>query len=129
MYGSGKLHLSIKKEASGTFPLACLVTALPVSYRRRLTLCTAVSTWSPRFTSHDLYLHCRSLASRAKRSFYFGPPKINGSNSTVSFSVLCCFRSTGCLLLTRKHERMYLLSINTKEGGTQNTCSVPCSLV
>ena len=43
-----------------------------------------LSTWSPRFTSHDLYLRCRSLASRAKRSFYFGPPKINGSNSKLS---------------------------------------------
>ena len=27
-----------------------------------------LSTWSPRFTSHYLYLRCRSLASRAKRS-------------------------------------------------------------
>ena len=43
-----------------------------------------LSTWSPRFTSHDLYLRCWSLASRAKRSFYFGPPKINGSNSKLS---------------------------------------------
>ena len=30
-----------------------------------------LSTWSPRLTSHDLYLRCRSLASRAKRSFHF----------------------------------------------------------
>ena len=44
----------------------------------------SLSTWSPRFTSHDLYLRCRSLASRAKRSFYFGLPKINGSNSKWS---------------------------------------------
>ena len=44
-------------------------------------------------------------------------------NATVSFSVL---RSTGYLLLIIAHERMYLLSINTKEGGTkQNTCPVP----
>ena len=43
-----------------------------------------LSTWSPRFTSHSLYLRRRSLASRAKRSFYFGPPKINGSNSKLS---------------------------------------------
>ena len=107
-----------------------------------------LSTWSPRFTSHDLYLRCWSLASRAKRSFYFGPPKINGSNlrlsllwlrnkkknfleknyvdinTTVSFSVLRCFRSAGYLLLMTAHERMYLLSINTKEGGTQNKMHV-----
>ena len=111
-----------------------------------------LSTWSPRFTSHNLYLRCRSLASRAKRSFYFGPPKINGNNSklsllwvrnfekieknydnintTVSFSVLRCFRSTGYLLLIISHERKCLLSINTKEGGTkQNIYPVPCSLV
>ena len=72
---------SIKKEVPGTFPLTCPVTDLTVFYRRRLTLCTALSTWSPRFTSRDLYLRCRSLASRAKLSFYFGHPKINGSNS------------------------------------------------
>ena len=41
-------------------------------------------TWSPRFTSHDLYLRCQSPASWAKCSFYFGPPKINCSNSKLS---------------------------------------------
>ena len=41
-------------------------------------------------------------------------------NTTVSFSVLRCFRSTGYMLLIIAHERMYLLSINTKEGGIQN---------
>ena len=40
-----------------------------------------LSTWSPWFTSRDLYLRCRAVASRAKLSCYFGPPKINGSNS------------------------------------------------
>ena len=106
-----------------------------------------LSNWSPRFTSHDLCLRCQSLASWAKSSFYFGPPKINGSNSklsllwlhnlekmeknyedintTVSFSVLCCFCSMGYLLLIIAHERMYLSSINTKEGGTQNKTHVP----
>ena len=42
-------------------------------------------------------------------------------NTTVSFSVLRCFRSTGYLLLITAHERMYLLSFNTKEGGTHKT--------
>ena len=74
-----------KKEVSRNFPCTCPVTALPVYYRRRLTLCTALwlhlSTWSPRFTSRDRYMRCRSLASRAKHSFYFGSPKIIGSNS------------------------------------------------
>ena len=32
---------------SGTFPFTCPVTALPVSYRRSLTLCTALSTSPP----------------------------------------------------------------------------------
>ena len=43
-----------------------------------------LSIWSPRFTTHKLYLRCRSFANRAKRSFHFGPPKINDSNSNVS---------------------------------------------
>ena len=63
-----------KKELSVTFPFTCPVTA------RRLTLCTALSTWSPSFTSRDLYLCCRSPASRAKHS-YFDSSKLNGSNS------------------------------------------------
>ena len=46
-YGSGRLLLSIKKEVSGTFSFTCPVTALPVSYRSRLTLCTALSTSPP----------------------------------------------------------------------------------
>ena len=37
------------------------VPALPVSCRRRLNLCTALSTWSSTFTSRNLYLRCRSL--------------------------------------------------------------------
>ena len=40
-----------------------------------------LSTWSPRLTSRDMYLRCRSFANQAKRSFYFGPPKVNGSKS------------------------------------------------
>ena len=135
--------VSIKKEASGTFSFTCPVTALPVSYRRRLTLCTALSTWSPRFTRHDLYQR-RSLASRAKRSFYFGPPKINGSNSKVSLLWLHnleknekelwrykhhCFILSSSLIsfngLFAPYERMYLLSINIKVGGTQNKTHVP----
>ena len=102
-----------------------------------------LSTWSSRFPSHDLYLCCWSLASRAKHSFYFGPLKTNGSNSKLSLlclhnppkngkelgkykhhcfilSVLRCFHSTGYLPHIIEHERMYLLSINTKEGGIQN---------
>ena len=52
--------------------------------------------------------------------------KYEDINTTVSFSVLRCFRSS----LIIAHERMYLLSINTKEGGTQNkTRRVPYSLV
>ena len=47
MYGSGGLLLSIKKEVSGTFSFTWPVTALPVSYRRRLTLCTTLSTSPP----------------------------------------------------------------------------------
>ena len=36
-----------KKEVSGTFSFTCPLTALPVAYRRCLTLCTAVSTSPP----------------------------------------------------------------------------------
>ena len=46
-HGAGRLLLSTKKEVSGTFSFTCPVTALPVSYRRRLTLCTALSTSPP----------------------------------------------------------------------------------
>ena len=85
------------------------------------------------------------LSSSFFSSFF--PPKINGSNSklsqlwlhnlekieknyedintNVSFSVPRCFRSTGYLLLIIAHQRMYLLSICTKEGGTQNKIHVP----
>ena len=78
---------------------------------------------------------------------FFSPPNINGSNSklsllwlhnlekkeknyedintTVSFSVLRCFRSTGYLLLIMAHERMCLLFVSAKEGGTQNKTHVP----
>ena len=105
-----------------------------------------LTTWSPRVTSRDLYLRCRSLASRAKRSFHFGPPKTNGNssklslfwlhnlekteknyqdmNTTVSFSVLRCLRLVGYLIHITAHERMHLLSVNTKEGGTQNKTHV-----
>ena len=50
-------------------------------------------------------------------------------NTTVSFSVLRCFRSTGYLLLIIADERMYLLSIDTKEGGTQNKTHVVCRVL
>ena len=36
--------LPIKNEVSGTFSFTCPATALPVSYRRGQTLCTALST-------------------------------------------------------------------------------------
>ena len=44
-------------------------------------------------------------------------------NTIVSFSVVRCFRSKGYLLFIIAHERMYLLSISTKEGGTQKKTS------
>ena len=137
-----------KKKYQEPFLLLVQLCQFPIRQtsnlmRRSLHL----STWSPRFTSHDLYLRCRSLASRAKHSFYFGPPKINGSNSklsllwlrnfekmeknyedintTASFSVLRCFRSTCYFLLIIPHERMFLLPINTKEGCIQNKTHVP----
>ena len=45
-------------------------------------------------------------------------------NTAVSFSVLRRFCSTSYLLLIIAHERLYLLSVNTKEGGTQNKTHV-----
>ena len=59
-------HILMKKEVLETFSFMCPVTALPVSYHRHLNLCIALSTWSPRFTNHSLYLRCQSLASPAK---------------------------------------------------------------
>ena len=73
-----------KKKYQEPFSFTCSVTTLPVFYRKRLTLRTSLSTWSHRFTSRDLYLRCRSLASRTKCSFYFCLPEINGSNSKLS---------------------------------------------
>ena len=70
-----------KKKYQEPFSFTCSVTTSPVFYRKRLTLRTSLSTWSHRFTSRDLYLRCRSLASQAKRSFYLGSPKINDSIS------------------------------------------------
>ena len=77
-----------EKKVSGTLPFICPVTALSVFYRRRLTLCTALSTWSPRFTRRNLYLRRRSLASRAKHSFYFGSPKISQLQNYVCFDCI-----------------------------------------
>ena len=73
-----------KKKYQKPFSFTCSVTTLPVFYRKRLTLRTSLSTWSHRFTSRDLYLRCRSLASRTKCSFYFCLPEINGSDSKLS---------------------------------------------
>ena len=45
---------------------------------------------------------------------------------TVSFSVLRSFRLMGYFLHIIAHERMHFkLSVNTKEGGTQNKTRVP----
>ena len=106
-----------------------------------------LSTWSPRFTSHNLYLRRRSLAVELnvlfilvfQRKMVVTPnylcfycmilKKMEKNYEDSSLSVLRCFRSTGYLLLIIAHKRMYLLFINTKEGGTQNTCPVPFSLV
>ena len=46
-------------------------------------------------------------------------------NTTVSFSVLHCFCSVSYSFHIIVHERVYLLSINTKEGGTQNKTHIP----
>ena len=73
-----------KKKYQEPFSFTCSVTTLPVFNRKRLTLRTSLSTWSHRFTSRDLYLRCRSLASRTKCSFYFCLPEINGSDSKLS---------------------------------------------
>ena len=150
MYGSGRLLLSIKKEVSGTFPFTCPVTVLRVSYRRRLNLCIALSSSPPGHpglpAATCIYI-VGLLPVKLNVPFDFGPPKINGSNSklsllwlhnlerteknyenintTVSFSVLRSFRSTGYLLHIIAHERMHLLSINTKEDGTQSKTHVP----
>ena len=71
-----------------------------------------LSTWSPRFPSHDWYLCCWSLASRAKHSFYFGPLKTNGSNSKLSLLWLHNLEKNGKELWRYKHHCSLLLSFN-----------------
>ena len=69
-----------------------------------------LSTWSPWFTSCDLYLRCRSLIKTLLCSQFF-----------VTF---CQWNSVGEIT----HGRMNLLpaiSVNTKQGGTQNKTHVP----
>ena len=99
MYGSGRLLLSIKKEVSGTFSFTCPVTALPVCYRRRLTLCTvlSLSTWPPKVvTPNYLCFDCIILKKMEKN--------YEDINTIFSVSILRCFRSTGYLLLITAYE-------------------------
>ena len=91
-------------EVSGTFSFTCPVTALPVSYRRRLTLCTALSTSPPGHPGLPV-MTCIYVVGLLPVElnfllllllllfffppfflyiFFFSPPKINGSNSKLS---------------------------------------------
>ena len=70
-------------------------------------------------TPNCLCFDCIILKNGEKKTNY------EDINITVSFSVLHCFCSTGYLLLIIAHERMYLLSVNTKEDGTQDETRVP----
>ena len=86
----GGLLLSIKKEVSGTFSFTWPVTALPVSYLRRLTLCTTLSTSPPGHPGLPA-MTCIYVVGLLPVelnlfhfNFYFGPPKINSSNSKLS---------------------------------------------
>ena len=98
--------------------------------------------WSLWFISRDLYLHCRSLANRAKRSFYFGPPticallhnleKTEQHKCFILSSSLLWFNGIFAPIGETAHKRIHVLSVmsykrmrNTK----QDTCPVPCSLV
>ena len=144
MYGSGRLLLSIKKEVSGTFSFTCPVTALPVSYCRCLTLCTALFTSPPGHpglpattciyvvgllpvelnfilvlqreivvTPNYLCFDCIIL-KKWKRTM-----KIK---TTVSFSVLHCFHSTGYLLMK---ECIYYLLTEKKAAHKMKHMSRP----
>ena len=104
--------LPIKNEVSGTFSFTCPATALPVSYHRGQTFCTALSTWSPRSISRDHQLLPFIFGGQQQQKITFSsigmrptgyvglmpielnvifccccPPKINGSNS--KWSLLC----------------------------------------
>jgi len=76
-----------------------------------LNLCTALSTWSPRFISRDLYL---CLAIRAKWSCHFGPPKINGSSSKFNSALIAKpwekTNKNGKILWKYKHHCSILIS-------------------
>ena len=82
-----------KKKYPGTFSFTCPVTALPVSYRRRLTLCTALSTSPPGHPGlpATTCIYVVGLLP-VELNFLFlpllccccCPPKINGSNSKWS---------------------------------------------
>ena len=126
----------MKKEMSGTFPFMCPVLALPVSYHRHLIMHSSLhfTTWSPSYTSHNLYLPCRFLASWPKCYFYFGPPKINGNNSkSVSDCISlkngkepwkskhhCASVQWASCSNKRNNVWKNALCVNTKEDGTQN---------
>ena len=62
-----------------------------------------LSTWSPRFTSHDLYLRCRSLASRAKHSFNIF---VLRRSMAVTLNYLCF----DCLILKKWKRTMKILT-------------------
>ena len=104
----------------GTFPFTCPVTALLISCRRCLNLCTALSTWSPRFISRDLYL---SLAIWAKRSFHFSPLKINGSSSKSNSALIAKpwektkTKKHGKILWKYKHHCSILISLLLSFNG------------
>ena len=53
------------KKVSRTFAFACLASNgfahFPSLTSRLVHISLHLSTWSPRFTNHDLYLRCRSL--------------------------------------------------------------------
>ena len=83
--------ISVKKEESGIFPFTCPVTAFPVSYRGCLTLSTASST-SPLGHPGLSVAICICVVGLFPLehfcSFYFGPPKTNGSNSNSVFALI-----------------------------------------
>ena len=105
------------------------VTALPVSYCRCLNLCTALSTSPlgypglPAMTCmyvvsllpielNILFILVLQIISTLIASSWKNGKELWNINTTVSFSVLCCFCSVGYLLHIIAHERCiyYLLT-------------------
>jgi len=122
-----------RPTGKGRYSYQTRASLVGMVYRRHLTLCTALhlsTCWWTRFTSHDLYVQlvgllpirlnvCLFVFVLQRRMvvtpdylcfdciIFKNKNKINEDiNTTVSVSILPCFRSKAYSLLIIAHERM-----------------------